>query len=169
MSTRRTRCIGRWGLVTLASVGWAVVMPHLLGCAGMGGNENMERQPAASAVRDPVLSDMPKPSGFRLDAERSVAIASGKLRLAKCIYIGSSSASTIKSFYGEYMPSAGFELRNWSLDGGTYKMNFESGREECTILIRPRDWNQTEVSVEVIPKAQGTTDRETPPPTRRPR
>ena len=117
----------------------ALMLTVTSGCSSMGGtgggqNGNMA---TASAVRDPVLQDIPKPAGFTLAADRSVAIASGRSRLARCEYEGGLPPAEVKRFYEEYMPSANFELRRWTLDQGQYTMYFESGTELCTIRARP--------------------------------
>jgi len=125
-------------------------------------------RPTASAVRDPVLRDLPKPAGFALDLDRSIWFASGKYRLARCEYAGGLDRSQVKNFYEEYMPSAGFELRESSLDQGVYVMRFESTAEVCEVRVRPGDWGKSAVVVAILPKAQGATERESKPPVRRP-
>jgi len=160
------RCIQVPAAMLLAALALTVTS----GCSSMGGtsggqNDNMA---TASAVRDPVLQDIPKPAGFTLAADRSVAIASGRSRLARCEYDGGLSPAEVKRFYEEYMPSANFELRRWTLDQGQYTMYFESGTELCTIRARPSEWRKTAVVVEITPKPQGSTDRESKPPMRRP-
>ncbi|RMF76639.1 MAG: hypothetical protein D6744_12145 [Planctomycetota bacterium] len=131
------------------------------GCASDGGKV------AASPVRDTVLADIPKPQGFRLVDDRSMAKATGKFRVARCEYQGSARRDVLKRFYEEYMPSAGFTLREWSLDGGKYWMRFESSAEVCNIRIGPAG-RGTSVIVEVAPKAQGSADRSNEPSLRRP-
>jgi hypothetical protein len=157
----------RWWWVGLLSIG--SLLPSLTGCQSMGGSVSAgSDEGAASAVRDPVLQDIPKPAGFVLDADRSVAIASGKFRLARCEYGGGLAPAAVKRFYEEYMPAANFELRRWSLDQGVYNLYFESSSEVCTIRTRPGDWRKTAVVVEIAPKPQGNTERESAPPMRRP-
>ena len=139
------------------------------GCSSMGGGSGQnDGMATASAVRDPVLQDIPKPAGFTLAADRSVAIASGRSRLARCEYEGGLPPAEVKRFYEEYMPSANFDLRRWTLDQGQYTMYFESGTELCTIRARPSEWRKTAVVVEITPKPQGSPDRESKPPMRRP-
>lgn len=141
------------------------------GCAQLSGTVNtgsVDSGPTASAVRDPILQDIPKPSGFVLNAERSVAISSGRFRQVKCEYNGSLPTDSVKRFYEEYMPSAGFELRQWGLDRGEYSMRFESNSEVCTVRTRPLKRNTTVLVVELVPKPQGAVERESNPPGRRP-
>jgi hypothetical protein len=159
-----------WKLGPLAgtlTVGLALGL--LPACSSMSGSVSSGHEDTtASAVRDPVLQDIPKPAGFVLDPERSSAIASGKYRLAKCEYGGTLAPSAVKRFYEEYMPSANFELQNWSLDRGEFTMTFESSSEVCTVRIRPGSWQKTAVLVEIIPKPQGSPEHEPQPPMRRP-
>lgn len=148
-----------------------LLLLSLTACTSMGGTLSggqRAEQATASAVRDPVLQDIPKPAGFVLDTDRSVAISSGKYRLAKCEYGGPLAPAAVKRFYEEYMPSANFELRRWSLDRGEFNLFFESGSEVCTIRTRPADWKATAVVVEIAPKPQGSSEREAKPPVRRP-
>ena len=155
----------RWRLAGMLCLGLGLLL--LPACESMG-RGSVDDRPTASAVRDPVLEDIPKPAGFVLAADRSVAISSGKLRLAKCEYTGPLAPAAVKRFYEEYMPSANFELRRWSLDQGVFNLYFESSAELCTIRACPTDWNKTAVVVELAPKPQGSTERESAPPMRRP-
>lgn len=166
MGQVRDRRSGGWRLAGVVGLGLMLVL--LPACESMRGGE-VETRATASAVRDPVLQDIPKPASFVLDHERSVAIASGKFRLAKCEYAGSLGPSAVKRFYEEYMPSAGFELRQWSLDQGAFNMRFEGSSEVCTVRARPGGWRKTVVVVEITPKPQGSPQRESKPPMRRPK
>jgi len=145
----------------------ALVTAGLAGIALAGCQSASTSTPAiASAVRDPVLQDIPKPQGFRLVEERSTAFASGQVRVAKCEYVGPTAVEAVKRFYEEYMPSARFKLKQWSLDRGAFTMRFESTNELCNIRIA-RDGAKTSIVVEVGPLPRGTTERESPPPVRR--
>ncbi|MFQ5805954.1 MAG: hypothetical protein ACE5I3_05845 [Phycisphaerae bacterium] len=156
---------GLYRLAGLLYLGLGFVM--LPACNSIGGGQR-EGQPAASAVRDPVLQDIPKPSGFLLVNDRSFGVFSGKVRIARCEYDGSSDTSAVKRFYEEYMPSAGFELRRWTLDGGVFNLHFESNTEICVVRVLPRKWRKTGLVVEISPKPQGPTERDSKPPMRRP-
>ena len=155
---------------TVVVLGFAATL-WLSGCASFSGNVSTgsgDGGPTASAVRDPVLQDIPKPAGFALSADKSIAISSGRFRQAKCEYTGSLPTDSVKRFYEEYMPGAGFELRQWGLDRGEYSMRFESSTEVCTVRTRPMKWNTTTLIVELVPKPQGSTERDSKPPARRP-
>jgi hypothetical protein len=145
-----------------------LVLALLPACDSMGGNGEAGGRPSASAVRDPVLEDIPKPSGFTLVDDASFGVFAGKVRIARCEYVGSTGRTAIKRFYEEYMPSAGFELKQWSLDGGVFNLRFESSSEICTVRVRPREWNKTALVVEIGPKPQGSVEHESQPPMRRP-
>jgi hypothetical protein len=148
----------------------------LLGCALLtGGCESGGPMPA-SAVRDPVMTDLPKPAGFALVADKSVAQMSGRVRLAKCLYTGSGRQDTVKRFYEEYMPQAGFGLKRMEMQSGTYYLHFESEKELCEVRVAPARWGRTEVQVSLIPRPEGSTERgpeeapaAAPPPRRRER
>lgn len=165
MRQRRDMGWHSYRLAGMLGLGTAIAL--LPACNAMGPRQGKDR-PAASAVRDPVLQDIPKPAGFMLVADRSFAFSSGKVRIARCEYVGSTDEPAVKRFYEEYMPSAGFALRQWSLDSGLYNLRFESGGEICTVRIRPQEWNKTGLVVEIGPKPQGPTDHESQPPMRRP-
>jgi hypothetical protein len=66
------------------------------------------------------------------------------------------------------MPSAGFELKRWSLDQGEYLLRFESDDEVCIVKARSGGWNKTIVSVEIEPLSRGAALRDSKPPRRRP-
>lgn len=161
-----------WRLGPLAgTLTFGLMLGSLPGCSSMGGSVSSGRGDigtTASAVRDPVLQDIPKPAGFRLAAERSMVTNIGRFRLAQCEYSGPADAARIKQFYEEYLPSAGFELRHWSLDRGEFSLDFESSAEVCNVRIRPAGRNKSAVVVKVRPKASGSLERESQPPMRRP-
>lgn len=137
------------------------------GCNGTGGGANRDG-PTASAVRDPIIADLPKPSGFRLVDERSVARASGQFRVAKCEYMGGTHRDAVVRFYEEYMPAAGFELKHKSFYNGEFELRFESDAEHCVVNVRPRG-GQTTLVIDVGPKSAGSAERDAAPPMRRPR
>jgi hypothetical protein len=131
---RESRRSALWAFLALAG---------LTGCTG-GRSE-------IAPVRDPVLRDIPKPQGFALVDERSTAFTTGRMRLAKCEYVGGRNRDVVRQFYETYMPQAAFELKQWNLEGGVLTMTFESEEELCTIRIRPQNWNKTVVGLELSP------------------
>jgi hypothetical protein len=165
MTQRRDMGWQAYRLAGMLGLGTAIAL--LPACNAMGPRQGEDR-PGASAVRDPVLQDIPKPAGFMLAADRSMVTNIGRFRLAQCEYVGPGEAAQIKRFYEEYLPTAGFELRHWSLDHGEFNLDFESSAEVCNVRVRPSSRSKTTVIVKVRPKAQGSTEREARPPTRRP-
>ena len=134
------------------------------GCNSVSMSASAGREPAArlaSAVRDPVLQDIPKPAGFQLAADRSIFWQRGRWRMGKCEYEGPTDPTGVKRFYEQYMPSAGFTLRERSLDNGEYKLRFESETEVCVIRIA-RKRGRTRVLLEIAPQSRGAA--ETPQP-----
>jgi len=159
MQTRRSE---RRGVGGKPAWGLGLCLAGLLMAACRSGGES----PAASAVHDPVIRDIPKPAGFKLVDKNTQAVAAGQYRIAKCEYRGDTDRAGVKRFYEEYMPSAGFTLRQWSLDKGTYLLNFESNSELCVVKIGQSGW-RTVINIEVVPKPQGPAERDNPPPVRR--
>lgn len=167
---RYRRADGRTGRIAtqgLVALGLALTLVLAPACDSTSGGQMSDR-PTASAVRDPVLQDIPKPSGFKLVQDQSLAISAGRMRLVKCQYSGSLDSSRVKRFYEEYMPSAGFELKRWSLDQGEYLLRFESEAEVCIVKARSSGWNKTIVTVEIEPLSKGAAERDAKPPRRRP-
>lgn len=159
-------------------LGWTMTVPCVAAalalvpaCDSMGGGTRsgrLEARTTASAMRDPVLEDIPKPSGFMLVDDGTFGVFSGKVRIARCQYVGATDRAAVKRFYEEYMPSAGFELRGWSVDSGVFNLHFESNSEICTVRVSPKEWQKTALVVEIKPKPQGPAERQTKPPMRRP-
>jgi hypothetical protein len=126
----------------------------LAGCQSGG-----QRDPVpASAVHDPVLQDIPKPAGFKIVDRSSMAKASGQYRIAQCEYVGGRDRESVRQFYREYMPEAGFTEKHWSLDKGVYSLTFESAKEVCDVIIGPSGL-QTSVVVKIGPRAEGSSER----------
>ncbi len=148
--------------MTLVALGVGLLVTS--GCQSGGSRDG--NASLASAVRDPILQDLPRPQGFRLDEQRSMARASGQFRIARCEYRGSSSSISTKRFYEQYMPSARFKLTEWGLEDGVYNMRFESENESCNIRIRDAGGGTTIVVIELGPRPRGAIGRPdpTPPP-----
>ena len=141
-----------WRIAVAVCVGCLVV---LAGACQSGG----QREPVpASAVHDPVLQDIPKPAGFKIVDRSSMAKSSGHYRIAQCEYVGSRDRETVRQFYREYMPQAGFIEKHWSLDKGVYSMTFESPKEICDVMVSPSGL-QTSIVVKIGPKAEGSAER----------
>lgn len=141
--------IGRAGAVVAAA---ALI---LAGC------ESTDRSPSASAMKHPLLEDIPLPNGFKLVDDQSMARASGRTRIARVKFIGATERAAVMRFFEEYMPRAGFDLRHCGFDRGVYELRFESAGEECTFRVAPEK-SKTAIFVELGPLATETASR-TPP------
>lgn len=144
----------------------AALAVTLAGCDSVNRGDG----PGVRAVRDNLMEDIPKPAGFQLVDDRSIARVSGQFRVARVEYTGGSDRQQVKRFYETNLPSAGFELKKTSLDQGIYGLTFESATEECDVRIRKSGF-KTVVVIEIGPKPVGSTERDTSgmgaPPTRR--
>lgn len=154
-----------WALC-LASIGAG-------GCQAPGGGAGGGTASMVPAASDPVVADLPRPSRFALVEADCVFWQAGRYRAGKLVYSGPASATAIKRFYEEQMPTAGFDKRELTLYGGTYLVRFESETEVCNIRIRDTAMGRARVEVEIVPLPQGTTERALPrsngrPPTQRP-
>jgi len=146
-----------------------------LGLAGLGGGCQSPEQteaigPGASTasgaavmpVQDPMLENLPVPMGFRRVPERSLARATGKLRMAQCEYEGSTSPADLVRFYESQMPTAQFALKERRLDAGVYSLRFESDSEVCNLRIK-RAKSKTILVIDLGPLPKGAGEREAKP------
>ncbi|MFN0135545.1 MAG: hypothetical protein ACKVS9_05435 [Phycisphaerae bacterium] len=138
-----------------------VLLAFAIGIVSMAGCSNLNRgeEQAVQAVRDPLIQDIPKPAGFQLVDDRSVARVSGQVRVARCEYEGRTDRQAVKRFYETNLPQAGFELKKTSLDDGVWGLTFESATEVADLRIRKKGF-RTVVVIELGPKPVGTTERE---------
>jgi hypothetical protein len=120
-----------------------------------------------AAVEHPALPNIPLPPGFKMVGERSMVRESGQSRYASCEYVGDESPDAVFRFYKEYMPSAGFKLRQWGLNRGIYTMEFAGSREQSTIRTL-RDKFKTVLIIEVSPAPKGPVEGDGPTAVRRP-
>lgn len=141
MSGRITACV------------WVALLA--LGCQKNGDLSG----PPATAVRHPILEDIPQPAGFRLVDERSVSRNSGQFRVAKVEFIGDASRASVYRFYKEYMPSAGFHLVQENFERGQYNLQFRADSEELYVRIRP-EGSKTAVALDLGPTPRATPKRE---------
>jgi hypothetical protein len=123
---------------------------------------NVERPPVASAMKHPVLEDIPLPNHFELVDDQSMARASGRMRIARVKFLGPTERTKVTRFFEEHMPQAGFELRHSGFDRGVYEMRFESSNEECTLRVVPERRNKTAVYVDLGPLALEAASRQPP-------
>lgn len=114
---------------------------------------------AAGAVEHPLLVGIPLPSGFRVVPEHTVQVISGKVRLANCEFEGSKDPGAVTRFYKEYMPSAGFSLRQERYVRGEYVLEFDSSSERCTVRVRGSRFKTT-LNVDIGPTPKGAVEQE---------
>lgn len=126
----------------------------LAGLVALAGGCTSMNDRAPSAVQNPMLDDVPLPSGFRLVDDRSVGSTSGKVRIGKYEYSGGLERSEVARFYKEIMPSAGWSLKNESFHHGVSELYFESNAENCVIRVRPES-RKTLLVVDVRPLVRG--------------
>jgi hypothetical protein len=138
--------------------GAAVLLLLAIAACESGG----DRDGMVSAVQDPIFYDIPKPKGFEPVYKNSRATASGTTRVAQVQYTGSLDKLKAKEFYETHMPSAGFQPRHWSLDGGTFNLSFESEKELCEVKISSSGL-KTMLDVALLPKPEGSVPREASP------
>ena len=160
------RCVGRCrALGLVAAMAPCVVLGA---CASTTTTNVGETGTSASARQHPTLENIPIPSGFTLVADRSHASNSGRLRYANCEFVGKTDPANVFSFYREYMPSAGFTLRQWRYDRGEYVLDFDSTDEQSTVRIKRQKF-KTDLRIDVRPTPKGSAERDTQTPIRRPK
>lgn len=140
-------------LARFALGGLAVAVGFSAGCESMGGGGSVVPS-NATTVGDEDVRDIPKPKGFTRVDKPSVFWRSGQYRIGELWYSGKSSPAAVKRFYEQYMPTAGFELREMSLRNGQYNARFETEREVCTVRIVPESFG-TSLVIELVPRGHG--------------
>lgn len=130
----------------------------LAGCLGGGG-----RPPAP--VQHPMLQNVPLPDGFRIVDQRSRGMTTGGQRWAQCEFMGNADRATVVSFFEEYMPTAGWALKEKRFTAGVYDLRFDSARERCDLRVYHQSLNRTKIDVDLrqipgaAPDAPPSADR----------
>lgn len=122
-----------------------------------------------SPVQHPVLPNVPVPNGFELVDDRSRVSNAGAVRFAQCQFTGKADRARVFEFYKEYMPTAGWTLRDERLINGTYELRFEGPAERCDVRLS-RAGRDTLIDVDVRPSSPGGSEpvrTESAPPPRR--
>jgi len=92
------------------------------------------------------------PQRFKLDQNRSRAMATSGIRMVDYHYTGPADKWAVGRFYKRYMPDHDWTpMSDQMLDGRVY-LQFMRGRERCTIMIEDRRWSGTAISVMVVPE-----------------
>ncbi|MGE0480894.1 MAG: hypothetical protein AB7Q17_10535 [Phycisphaerae bacterium] len=139
-----------------------VLLGGLGGCMGGGG-----RPPAP--VQHPMLQNVPLPDGFRIVDQRSRGMTTGGQRWAQCEFMGNADRATVVSFFEEYMPTAGWALKEKRFTAGVYDLRFDSARERCDLRVYHQSLNRTKIDVDLRQIPGGAADGEAPTGADRPR
>jgi hypothetical protein len=133
-----------------AGLAWGLVGCQSEGTAGSAG----------AAVQHPLLENFPLPGGYQMVSDRSVARASGSLRMAKCEFEGDMTAESTVEFYERMLPTAGFRLLDRRFENKEYVLRYQSATEECSVRVR-RGRSKTTLVIDLGPLSQ-TTESATP-------
>ena len=136
----------------------------LSGCAGV-----QRQAPGAQGLQASAMlrfSDVPYPAGFKILAEKSFILESGKVRAGVLKYTGRGNVEDVVLFYKTRMPTYNWALLN-ILEYGERMLNFERENEGCVITIK-QIGSRVEISVSLAPKSpifapKKKTVREEPP------
>ena len=166
--SRRTAAHGERGLtIRCLLAALAVGLPLGACTSSFGGAGAAEHRPSASAVQHPMLENIPLPVGFQMVEQHSYGRSSGQLRYASCEFEGRLDPAAVNRFYKEYMPAAGFTLRQERFNRGQYVMEFDSTAEESTVRIERRRF-KTALIIDINPTPKGSAQRDPQPPLRQP-
>jgi len=133
----------------------ALVLTYLAGCA-----ESQLRTTPLTPSRTPFVKDIPVPMHFELVDQLSEDYSAPGWRLIRHTYFGEASPYTLRQFYQENMPKAGWRLISDRHIHGKFNLLFQKGSEFCEIEIRPESRNFTRgAAATVIVKPVGTVTR----------
>jgi hypothetical protein len=140
----------------------------LSGCTSSSSTGTVSSSPGSGvALEHPLLTGIPIPTGFELVPERSYLREVGQMRVANCQYEGTKVPDALNRFYKEYMPAAGFTLREERLDRGEYVMEFDSSAERSVVRFR-REKFKTILIIDIAPASKGATEPDARPPSKKP-
>jgi hypothetical protein len=110
------------------------------------------------------VSDIPVPSGFRIDVPSSEDKSSGNYRYVRHTYYGKSDPQLVRAFYRDQMPLMKWNIADDQMHQGQYKLRFVNELESCDILIssvKQFFGDKTKLELEVAPldKAQAAKVR----------
>ncbi|MFW6145833.1 MAG: hypothetical protein ACOC7R_00700 [Planctomycetota bacterium] len=103
------------------------------------------------------LPDVPVPQRFELDTKRSRAVATSGIRVVDHHYVGSADKWAVGRFYKRYMPDHDWTTMSDQMLGGDVFLQFQRGRERCTIKITDHGWRGTDISVLIVPEVPART------------
>jgi hypothetical protein len=119
--------------------------------AGCGGGKKKGGVSRLSPRSTPYLTGVPVPAGFRLADEWSEDHQSGGVRFARHRYVGHADLFSVRDFYLDQMPLAGWNKVSKQNIKGTISIRFEKPTEVCTVQLE-RSGMFDEVTVTVIVK-----------------
>lgn len=138
---RKAGLLGAVGLIALAA----------LGCSEPSRSSSERQMVVADNL---VISDLPIPTGFRIDNNRSyfnVNPGTGT-RVVFVTYRGRGDALRLMGFFRENMAIAGWELKEEAGDFGAYVLDFEKAKEAAEVRIVPGKFS-TEFSISLNPRS----------------
>lgn len=89
-----------------------------------------------SSRKNAYIADVPVPSDFVLNENRSVSRVFNNIRIVSYEYYGPGSAMAVRNFYVTQMPSNQWQAMAETLDEGAYTLRYAKGGEYCEVRIR---------------------------------
>ena len=122
------------------------------GCAGMDQLEK-EAPPEPLIITNALpFTDIPVPSGFNRDLKKSFVYDTGndRMRVGHLFFNGNTGLKLTVEFYRNEMANKGLTLVNSMASTGTF-LNYNKEGWVCTIIIRSRSFNRSNVEVQIGP------------------
>ena len=132
------------GVVVLVVMALAMIVA---GCEQIGG---ARQETQLVVAREPIVTDIPVPEGFKMDLQRSFYYAptAGSPRVGKLTYTGRAQTPELITFFRENMPVSGWAMKNEAGTFGSYVLYFEKGTETAQVSVTPYRFN-TDVTVQL--------------------
>jgi hypothetical protein len=87
------------------------------------------------AKAQPYVQDVPVPSDFKLDREKSDHSYTEGRRTIKHFYLGTAEPLAVRNFYVRNMPGADWQIVDEKLQNGVYTLTYRKAEERCEIRI----------------------------------
>jgi len=161
---------GEWTRYVLGGLlGAACAAAGLLAC-GCGGRQTsiaasseeavwVDAAPPLQAASDSPVGDVPVPSAFKLQGQKSWVRRWGAVRYVHHVYRGGDATNDVADFYLRTMGNtATWRLASVNENGGEYALLFEKSNEYCFIKIT-KSWFfglYKYITIEISPKPQGS-------------
>lgn len=124
-----------------------------------GRSAKMAKSAELRAVRNPPIPDLPVPSGFRLDENRSHSFAEAGIRYVEHCYKygGHTDKHAVARFYKRHMPYSRWTLVTDMFVKGNVILDFEKDSERCRVTItRGRGFSSVQVQALVWTRGHAT-------------